>query len=94
VSLYIIDFYCVEEWLAVELDGQVHRNELAEASDSRRRIYLNKAGIKVVRFENFMVFDDIDHVLGITGQFFGWKQKASTTPSAEAAATPPIQEGS
>ena len=94
VGPYILDFYCVEEWLAIELDGQGHRNEFAEAYDYRRRIYLNNAGIKVIRFENFLIFDDIDHVLDIIKSFFDWKEKQSTTPSAEAAATPPIQEGS
>ena len=55
---------------------------------------MNNAGIKVIRFENFLIFDDIDHVLDIIKSFFDWKEKQSTTPSAEAAATPPIQEGS
>lgn len=93
VGPFILDFFCVEERLAVELDGEVHRNEAAEIYDHKRKLYLNNAGIKVIRFENFLVFEDIDYVTHRIQSFFGWCE-ASTTPSAEAAATPPVQEGS
>jgi very-short-patch-repair endonuclease len=72
VGPYILDFYCVEERLAVELDGEVHRSDQAEAYDHRRKLFLNEARIKVIRFENFLVFDDIDHVLGLIELRFGW----------------------
>lgn len=75
VGPYILDFYCVEERLAVELDGEVHRSDQAEIYDHKRRLFLNASGIKVIRFENFLVFDDIDHVLGIIEMYFGWWQK-------------------
>ncbi len=92
IGSFVVDFYCVEEWLAVELDGEVHRHDGARAYDAQRTAYLNSMGIEVLRFENFVVFDDIDFVLRNIECWFGWKE--STTPSAEAAATPPIQEGS
>jgi hypothetical protein len=99
VGNYILDFFCVEERLAVELDGQVHRNEQAELYDHRRTVFLNKKGIKVIRFENFLVFDDIDYIAARIETYFGWwREKSSTTPSAPpkdvGPATPPIQEGS
>ena len=90
VGPYILDFYCVEEWLAVELDGEVHRNDQAEQYDYRRKLFLRDNGIKVIRFENFLVWDDIEHVLELIKTHFGWKSVSSTTPSAETAATPPI----
>src|ERR671913_107507 len=49
VGKYVLDFYCVEEWLAIELDGQVHKNYLAEAYDEERTVFLKRAGIKVLR---------------------------------------------
>src|SRR5688572_26464241 len=58
VGPFILDFYCVEESLAIELDGQVHRNENAEINDLKRTGYLRKARIRVLRFENFLVFDE------------------------------------
>ena len=93
VGKYVIDFYCVEEWLAVELDGQVHRSDHARAYDSIRSAFLRDAGIEVLRFENFLVFEELDFVLKTIESFFGWKER-STTPPAETAGTPPIQEGS
>lgn len=87
-------FYCVEESLAIELDGQVHRNEDAEVYDLNRTACLRKARIRVLRFENYLVFDEIEYVLNCVRSHFGWKARASTTPSTEAVATPPIQERS
>jgi very-short-patch-repair endonuclease len=72
VGNYVLDFYCVEEHLAVELDGEVHRNDVAEAYDHQRKLYLNNIGVKVIRFENFLVFDDLDNVLRRIESFFGW----------------------
>ena len=72
VGNYILDFYCPEESLAVELDGQVHRTDTAGAYDFKRKQYLNEIGIKVIRFENFLVFEEADLVLRKIQSYFGW----------------------
>lgn len=72
IGNYILDFYCPEGRLAVELDGQVHRNEQAEAYDATRRRFLARHDIKVIRFENFLVFDEHEYVLDRIKSFFGW----------------------
>jgi very-short-patch-repair endonuclease len=57
VNNYILDFYCAELKLCIELDGGVH-NELAVARhDARRDSDLAKLGIAVVRIENGFVFE-------------------------------------
>ncbi len=85
----------MNRWLGIELDGEVHRNELAEQYDYERKLFLNAAGIKLIRFENFLVFDELEYVLHRIESNFGWKKSVrSTTPSAEAADTPPIEEES
>jgi very-short-patch-repair endonuclease len=71
VGPFILDFYCVEEWLGVELDGEVHRTERAIDHDYERKLFLNKAGIKVLRFENFLVFQELDYVLHRIESNFG-----------------------
>ena len=63
IENYITDFYCPEERLVVELDGQVHYNEAAQDYDNRRTEVLNNLGIRVVRFENKMVFENPEQVL-------------------------------
>ena len=77
VGDYILDFYCPEERLAVELDGQVHRSDTAREYDADRRVFLEQYGIKVIRFENFLVFEDIDFVLGNISACFGWWKDGS-----------------
>ena len=70
---YILDFYCPAERLAVELDGEVHRD--AGLYDYERKLFLNHYGIKVIRFENFLVFEETEYVLHRISSFFGWSEQ-------------------
>ncbi|SHJ48090.1 Very-short-patch-repair endonuclease [Hymenobacter daecheongensis DSM 21074] len=63
IGSYILDFYCPGERLAVELDGQGHYTVSGEASDLERANYLQSVGIRVVRFENKRVFEQLKFVL-------------------------------
>ena len=49
---YILDFYCHEHKLVIELDGSQHFEEKAVAYDQERTKYLEKKGLKVLRFDN------------------------------------------
>ena len=60
---YIVDFYCPKEKLIVELDGQVHNNFVNEEYDTKRTKYLESLGLKVLRFENHLVFEQLYMVL-------------------------------
>jgi very-short-patch-repair endonuclease len=77
VGDYILDFYCPREWLGIELDGQVHRSERAALYDGERKLFLNYNGILVVRFENFLVFEQPEFVLGNIRNWFGWYERES-----------------
>ncbi len=63
VGSYILDFYCPSEKLCVELDGSYHFTPEGLAYDQRRTIFLNSVNIRVVRFENCRVFEDLEGVL-------------------------------
>lgn len=63
VGAYILDFYCPEEHLAVELDGQQHFTEAGQGYDQERTRYLAALNIRVIRFENDKVFHHFDEVL-------------------------------
>src|SRR6478672_5383470 len=52
VGKYILDFYCPSEKLAIELDGEGHFTLPAVSYDANRRRYLERCGIRVIRFEN------------------------------------------
>ena len=70
IGSYIVDFYCAAERLVIELDGHVHGHQEAMARDEQRDRYLSEHGYRVVRFENRLVFDDIEGVLsGLKKEF-------------------------
>lgn len=72
IGPYIVDFYCPAEKLAVELDGEPHNAPNRRDYDAERKDYLQKQGVRVVRFENQVVFKNIDVVLeGIAWHFDG-----------------------
>ena len=62
IKNYIVDFYCSKEKLIIELDGEVHNNELAKEKDDERTVYLEALGYTVIRFENKMVFENLASV--------------------------------
>jgi very-short-patch-repair endonuclease len=60
---YILDFYCHEAGLAVELDGGGHNEEEQRQYDEERTKILEAAGIHVVRFWNNDVLSNTEIVL-------------------------------
>ena len=63
VGPYIVDFYCPAESLVLELDGEVHNDQMRRDYDETRQEYMENLGLKVLRFENRQIFTDIDNVL-------------------------------
>ena len=60
---YILDFYCHDARLAVELDGGGHDVEEQRLYDAERTRILEAAGIRVVRFWNNDVLNSLEVVL-------------------------------
>lgn len=63
VENYILDFYCPAEKLAIELDGAGHYTSAGYEYDLERTEALKSHGIKVIRFENRAVFENLEAVL-------------------------------
>jgi very-short-patch-repair endonuclease len=63
VDSYVLDFYCPERKLAIELDGQYHLDSDQKEYDLERTEILNQCGIKVIRFRNKEVLNDLNTVL-------------------------------
>ena len=55
VGQYILDFYCAQAKIAIELDGSQHYEEEGRERDTKRDEYLNSQGIKVLRYSNYDV---------------------------------------
>ena len=70
VGPYILDFFCPELRLAVELDGAPHFNVIGAELDAKRDRYLEHHGVVVLRFENREVFEDLEFVLGVIRKNF------------------------
>ena len=63
VGSYILDFYCPKTRLAIELDGESHIPNDQKLYDAERTKYLNGNNIKVLRFWNDEVINNIDIVI-------------------------------
>ena len=63
VGPYIVDFYCADRRLAVELDGGQHFTVEGQAYDRRRTAYLSTCGVRVLRFTNSELFENTEGVL-------------------------------
>ena len=63
IASYILDFYCPEIKVAIELDGGQHNNPKEKAYDAIRAEYLQAQGINVLRFWDNDILLDIQSVL-------------------------------
>jgi very-short-patch-repair endonuclease len=62
VGPYVLDFYCPERRLAVEVDGGQHADIRGEEHDAQRDRYLSEVNIRVIRFWNNDVLQNIEGV--------------------------------
>jgi very-short-patch-repair endonuclease len=66
-GIYILDFYCFEENLVIEIDGKVHLSR--HDYDIERTEYLESSGLKVLRFKNEDIVNRIEWVLNKINTF-------------------------
>jgi very-short-patch-repair endonuclease len=65
IGRYIVDFYGVEAKLVIELDGSQHFEPDALAYDAERTTFLESLELKVIRFDNLQVFNELEGVLAV-----------------------------
>jgi very-short-patch-repair endonuclease len=63
IGAFVADFACHAARLVVELDGGQHTQPADADYDARRTAWLERAGYRVLRFQNADVFLRIDEVL-------------------------------
>jgi len=63
IGPYTVDFYCPKYRVAVELDGAVHMNEIHQEADQKRDEFLKQFKVRVIRFENRLVYESLEIVL-------------------------------
>ena len=62
---YIVEFYCKEVGLVIELDGLSHQYNEVMDLDERNQSYLESIGLKVIRFEDEDVIRDLPNVMRV-----------------------------
>ena len=62
VDQYVLDFYCPELKLAIEVDGESHFMPGVEDQDKARQEHIEAYGIRFLRFTNPEVCDNLDGV--------------------------------
>ena len=62
IGPYIVDFYCAEAKLVIELDGCQHYEDRGKASDGERDDYLRQQGLSVVRYSNSEIHTQFEAV--------------------------------
>jgi very-short-patch-repair endonuclease len=62
IGNYIVDFYCAEAKLVIEIDGSQHYMTAGINKDELRDRYLNSLGLTVVRYSNLEISQSFDSV--------------------------------
>ena len=63
VGPYVLDFYCPEIRLGIELDGGVHKESYTKEYDEMRTRFLAENRIRVLRFENEVVYNNVEGII-------------------------------
>jgi very-short-patch-repair endonuclease len=66
IDRFIVDFYCAEARLVIEVDREIH--QYTQAEDALRTEFLESLGLRVIRFENGDVLTQIDGVVEAIGE--------------------------
>lgn len=62
IGNYIADFYCERAKIVIELDGSQHYSDEGLDHDSERNSYMEKIGLKVIRFSNLDILKNFSGV--------------------------------
>lgn len=84
IDEYIVDFYCKDLKLAIEIDGNYHYHDDQPEKDKLRQVRLEFLGVHFLRFDDADVKNNIKWVLN---EIYNWiKENSEPTPN-------PSQEG-
>jgi len=63
IGNYIVDFYCPRSGLVIEVDGGQHYSEEAVKEDQSRDQYMRDQGMKILRFSDLEIFENLNGVV-------------------------------
>lgn len=79
---YVLDFYCADLKLAIELDGGQHNTPEGKQHDKAREAFLRSQGIETLRFTNDDMMQNTDGVMNVI-----WDRTAFTPQSSPSSKT-------
>ncbi|WP_224085559.1 endonuclease domain-containing protein [Nostoc sp. MS1] len=68
IDVFVVDFYCAELKLAIELDGDSHFQAGAQVCDYERQCFLESKGTRFLRFTNQQVYQELEGVIAMIAQ--------------------------
>ena len=77
IGPFVVDFYCAEEQLVVELDGSVHDNPAQAEVDADRQRVIESISIRFLRLSNDIVVSDLTGALRMIAAEFNTHGAAS-----------------
>ena len=78
IAGFVVDFYCAEERLAIEVDGPIHTDQFS--ADEERQAIIESPGIRFLRFDDAVVRSDLPAVLRKIADCFE-RSSLSSSPS-------------
>ncbi len=63
IDIFIVDFYCHQYKLVIEVDGEIHFDPEKKEYDLGRTEELKRFGIRIIRFTNDQIIFDMDKVI-------------------------------
>lgn len=63
IGPFVVDFFCPEKKLAIEVDGDIHAFDKQKKQDQRRENFLKGLGIKMKRYTNNDILKNMDGVM-------------------------------
>lgn len=79
IGPYIVDFYCAECSFVIELDGETHFNSFAYQYDHKREAFMRSAGIRILRFTNGNIAENIEGVIAMIADVIIANAKSTRT---------------
>ena len=74
IDNFILDFFCHELMLGIELDGYSHQLEEVQERDAVKTSKMKELGITILRFNDDEIFTNLDQVvLSIDGWIENWQ---------------------
>ncbi len=65
IDSFIVDFFCRELMLAIEVDGYTHIFEEVADRDERKEQRLRELGVRIIRFRDEDVMNNIEGVMKV-----------------------------